>query len=135
MTARRPARAERRNIWGGLLLAAVLAAPASLPASDLPKEGGLASPPLLVSSLSEKAHFRRPEKEDMRQFYGEFARKGWRNAVIPTISTEYTLEGSSLDGAGSRLATLWGDVDGDGQAEWIVGCYFSNEPPVLVTPG
>ena len=52
------------------------------------------------------------------------ARKGWRSAVIPTVPTEYRLAGYSPEGVETRFATLWGDVDGDGQPEWVVGCYL-----------
>ena len=71
--------------WRGLLLAALLAVPAPLAAVGPPREAGAASAAAPIVSLAQAARFRRPEKEELSQFYCEFRRKGWRNAVIPSL--------------------------------------------------
>ncbi len=59
----------------------------------------------------------------MLQFYAEMERNQIRRHVIPSVDTAYfSIDGRTRPGHG-RIATLYGDVDGDGQGEWVVGCY------------
>jgi hypothetical protein len=104
------------TLFAGLAAAAVLAGGSPIPAA--PPRGE--APTLAVTapgSLAQAARFRRPGAEEMKQFYAEFWRKGWRNTIIPSLPTEYGTQSGSAEAAGSR----------DGQPEWVVGCYLSPE--------
>src|SRR5438477_7672388 len=108
----------RRPVHRLFILAACCGAAPALPspASPGPPVAAEVVPAALPSqipgALAQTACFRRPDREEMSQFYGELRRKGWRSAIIPSVPTAYDLNGTTSEATESRLATLYGDVDG-----------------------
>lgn len=88
----------------------------------------------LSPTLADKAHFRLPGKEEMQQFYAEFAAHGWKDVVIPVVPSNYAQQGTELVGSDQRKSTLYGDVDGDGHPDWVVACYVATEPVMTSDP-
>lgn len=117
-------------VLAGLALPA-LAAPARVPA---PAPSRTPAPRRTLSPL-EQAHFRRPERETMEHLYAELrAVPGFEEAQIATVPTSYVQSGSAVFPVGAQFATFYGDVDGDQEGEWVIGCYVPVPEPSAANP-
>jgi hypothetical protein len=72
-----------------------------------------------------RASLRSPGTVELAEFLGELERAGWKGAALATIPTHYVQTGSGISPVGRQPAAAYGDLDGDGHGEWVVGCYLS----------
>ena len=77
-----------------------------------------------VTPKAIRSHFRQAPRSVLVQFHNELERAGWRGAMLALVPSGYVRENGKVHGVGGQFATLYGDVDGDGKDEWIVGCYL-----------
>lgn len=110
----------------------VAAKPARPPA---PTPRAIRAAPRQTLNPLEKAHFRRPEGDTMALLYAELRKvPGYQDAQIATVPTRYVHSGDSIFSVGAQFATFYGDVDGDAQGEWVVGCYVPVQDPTPANP-
>jgi len=114
--------------WGaGLALAlSVSAATAAAPPKSAPRRAVArrAPAPAPALPLYQKSRFREPTPEERLQFHAELKEQGWPVVMYAPVPTAYGVEKGRVIPVQTRFATLYGDLDGDRQPEWVVGCYF-----------
>ena len=114
-----------RRRAGSLLLAAAALLPCagawSEPKPEPPPRSKQGPRPLL---LARKSGLKRATGDELRQFHNELERQGWHVAGPAPLPVGYLREGESVRPVGTHFATLYGDVDGDRQPEWVVGYHF-----------
>ncbi len=96
-----------------------------------PPPGAVARPfrPSFASALAWKSHYRRPSATEREQFQAGLVRRGWKGQIA-RVPVAYSRGGpTGTQPVGSQGATLFGDVDGDRVAEWVVGCQFAPDAP------
>src|SRR5262249_20615497 len=82
-------------------------------------------PPAPPPASGLPAHFVQPDDAVMRQIVRQLPPGG----QIATIPVSYRLErDGQVTDVPSAFAILEGDVDGDGQPEYVVGCYSPVDP-------
>jgi hypothetical protein len=77
-----------------------------------------------VTSRNVRSYFRQAPRSVLVQFHNELERSGWHGATLAMVPSAYVRESGKVRGVGAQFATLFGDVDGDGKGEWVVGCYL-----------
>lgn len=86
-------------------------------------------------SVLDKARFRRPQGDLMAVLYAELRKQpGFEEAQVATVPTSYVHSGGAVFSVGAQFATYYGDVDGDKQGEWVVGCYVPVKDPTSTNP-
>jgi hypothetical protein len=118
------------RFWTAALLLGAFALPAvGAPAlKPTPRPAQRPSLPARAVNPLSRANFRSPSAKEMAQFYAELRRQpGWFEVQIATVPTGYLLTGHTIVEVGTQFATYFGDVDGDRQSEWVVGCYVGIE--------
>jgi hypothetical protein len=113
-----------RLCW--LLLAGACALSPGLARAVPPKKAARSASTAAAApiSLSQRCRFRQATAEEMNQFHNELNRHGWQGAAVAAVAAGYAKENGVVQETGIQRATLYGDVDGDGQPEWVVGCNF-----------
>ena len=91
-------------------------------------------PRQMVNPL-EKARFRRPDGDLMAVLYSVLRKQpGLEEMQIATVPTSYVHSGGTIFSVGAQFATFYGDVNGDKQGEWVVGCYVPVRRPTTANP-
>ncbi len=96
-----------------------------------------AATPRKTLGLALRARIELAPPDVMAQITDELSAAGLRNGRIATVPAAYhTLGGGApVLPINNHPATLHGDVDGDGKAEWVVGCYYHPERVIPDKPG
>src|SRR5688500_16990998 len=137
---RKPMSPQRTNIraWPAAALAMGLAVPG--PAAP-PRPPAPAQVPFRAVALSQtlspldRAGCRRPDGEVMAILYSVLRKQpGLEEMQIATVPTSYVHSGGAIFPVGAQFATFYGDVDGDKQSEWVVGCYVPTAEPSTASP-
>jgi hypothetical protein len=71
-----------------------------------------------------RAHLKQATAEELTQFHNELERAGWQSPGLAPIPSAYHRSASGVHPVRVQFATLQGDLDGDGQPEWVVGYHF-----------
>ncbi len=118
------------RLWVAASLGAALGAAPGGAASITPPRAAAVGRPSTAPNM--RSGFRQASRDELIQFHNELERAGWRGASLALVPSGYVREGGKVRGVGAQFATLYGDVDGDGRPEWVIGCYLSLHGPAPV---
>lgn len=133
-------RSRRRFALGAamaVLLASGVGARAAIPSpiSVRQRKAERPAPGPAPSALARSCGYRRASEGELIQFHNELQRQGWQGAAVAVVPVDYVESAGSVRPAGSQFATLYGDVTGDGQPDWVVGYTFPSEAAAAPEPG
>ena len=112
---------RRELLLAGAALGAALAGRQAVAAPAKVRRAGAAP---RLTPLSEQCRFRRASDAEWEAIRRELEEKGWSGGQVAHIATSFQPVGTELRPFGMQEATLFGDVDGDGRPEWVIGLYY-----------